>query len=257
MIDSHAHLNDEAFLNDYKEVIENAMNEGLCGLIIPGWDIPSSIRAIEIASLFDNVYAAIGIHPENLDGYELKDIQKIKELASNPKVKCIGEIGLDYHWTKETMEKQKEFLKAQLHLAYELHLPVEIHLRDATEDFMYIIKEFWINHGKEPILGIMHSYSGSVETMKELLKMGLYISLSGPVTFKNARINKEVAKAVPLDRLLTETDSPYLTPSPYRGKRNEPRYVRMTLNEIASLKDEDVMVVEKITEDNFKKIFSI
>ncbi len=257
MIDSHAHLNDDKFNNRIEEVILNAKHAGIKNIVIPGWDIESSKKAIEIAHRFDGVYAAIGIHPENVhdakDGY----LDILRELSKDEKVVCIGEIGMDYHYTKETEAIQKKILVEQLDLAEELNLPVEIHLRDATGDFMDIIRKYVKSHKKRDNIGIMHSYSESKEIMEELVSYGFYISLSGPVTYKNARVQKEVAKAVPLDKLLTETDSPYLPPVPLRGTINEPKNIEYIVKEIASLKGVSDSEVISATETNFNKIFHI
>ncbi|MCR5741967.1 MAG: TatD family hydrolase [Gammaproteobacteria bacterium] len=257
MIDSHAHINDEIFNNRIEEVVLNAKNAGIKNIVIPGWDIESSKKAIEIANKYEGVYAAIGIHPENV--YDAKDgyLDTLRELSKDKKVVCIGEIGMDYHYTKETKDIQKKILIEQLDLAEELNLPVEIHLRDAAGDFMDIIREYIKSHKKRDNIGIMHSYSESKEIMEELVSYGFYISLSGPVTYKNARVQKEVAKAVPLDKLLTETDSPYLPPVPFRGTINEPKNVLYIVKEIASLKGISEDEVIKESETNFNKIFNI
>ena len=254
MVDSHAHINDDRLYPIYNEVIERAKENNVNKIIIPGWDIASSKKAIEIAEHFPFVYAAVGVHPENV--YDAKDgyLDILRELAKHPKVLCIGEIGLDYHYTKETMDIQKKILIEQLSLAEDLNLPVEIHLRDATGDFMDIIRNYLKTH---KIRAVMHSYSESKEIMEELLSYGFYISLSGPVTYKNARIQKEVASSVPLDRLLTETDSPYLSPVPLRGTMNEPKNIPYILKEIALLKGLNETIIEEITEKNFNKVFGI
>lgn len=257
MVDSHAHINDEILYSRYDEVIKDAKEAGVNRIIIPGWDIESSIKAIEIASHYDFVFAAVGIHPENIDNLSLDDINKIKELAKNKNVVCIGEIGMDYHYTKENSELQKEFFIKQLELAEELNLPVEIHLRDCAGDFMNLIRDYIKKHGKRENIGVMHSYSESVEIMEELISYGFYISLSGPVTFKNARVQKEVGTKVRLDRLLTETDSPYLSPHPLRGTINEPKNIPLIVDEISSLKGLEKTIIEKAIEDNFNKVFNI
>ena len=257
MIDSHAHINDEILYTRYDEIIRDAKDAGVNKIIIPGWDVESSIKAIEIAKKYDGVYAAVGIHPENIDSCSLGDINKIKELAKDDKVICIGEIGMDYHYTKENSELQKEFFIRQLDLAKELNLPVEIHLRDCVGDFMDLIRNYIKTRGKRENIGVMHSFSESVEIMNELISYGFYISLSGPVTFKNARVQKEVAKAVRLDRLLTETDSPYLSPHPLRGTINEPKNIPLIVKEISSLKEIDESIIEKAIEDNFDRVFNL
>lgn len=257
MIDSHAHINDEILYTRYDEIIRDAKETGVNKIIIPGWDINSSIKAIEIAHKYDGVYAAVGIHPENIDNISLDEINKIKELAKDEKVVCIGEIGMDYHYTKENSELQKEFFIKQLDLARELNLPVEIHLRDCVGDFMDLIRNYIKTRGKRENIGVMHSFSESKEIMEELVSYGFYISLSGPITFKNARVQKEVAKAVRLDRLLTETDSPYLSPHPLRGTINEPKNIPLIVKEISSLKEIDESIIEKATEDNFNRVFNL
>ena len=255
MIDSHAHLNDNAFISDFKEVIKRAKENGVKTILIPGWDIQSSINAISIANEFENVYAAIGIHPENLDNLDPNYLLVLEELTKSPKVIAIGEIGLDYHYTKENVDKQIDVFKAQLHLACKLNLPVVIHSRDCTSDMLHTLKEFVKEVGFNERIGVMHSYSGSKESMTEFLKLGLYISFSGPVTYKNAPINKENATLCPLDKILVETDSPYLTPMPYRGKRNEPSYVIYTAQEIANLKGIDIEELDRFTTNNFNNLF--
>ena len=257
IVDSHAHLNDDVLINDI-ENIKNNMNEfGVSMVLIPGWDIKSSIDAINISNNFDGFYAAIGIHPENIDGLELDDIDKIKDLSKNNKVIAIGEIGLDYHYTKDNKEQQILFFKKQLSLALELDLPVVIHMRDCTEDLLNVVKEFKKENNLYKIRGIMHSFSGSIETMNEFLKLGFYISFSGPVTFKNARQQKECAINCPMDRILVETDSPYLTPEPFRGKRNEPKNVYFTLKYISELRGESIDSLADATTNNFKKLFRL
>ena len=257
IIDSHAHLNDKALIDDLDNIIKNMDELGVSHVLIPGWDIDSSIDAIRLSNEYDRFYAAIGIHPENIDGLTLEDISKIKELSKNKKVIAIGEIGLDYHYTKENKELQFEFFKKQLSLALELDLPVVIHMRDCTEDLLNIVKEFVKENKLSSMRGIMHSYSGSVETMKEFLKLGFYISFSGPVTFNNARTQKECATICPLDRLLVETDSPYLTPVPYRGKRNEPKNTYYTLKYISELRNEPFDKMVQSTTNNFKTLFRL
>ena len=254
MIDSHAHLNDEKLYENYKEIIKSARDNGVSRIVIPGWDLSSSRLAVKIANEFDGIYAAVGIQPENVLESKLSDIEELRVLAKDPKVVCIGEIGLDYHYTTETKDLEKEFFTRQLLLAEELNLPVEIHLRDATGDFMDIMRNFVKTH---KIKVIMHSFSESKEIMEELVRYGFYISLSGPVTFKNARVQKEVATFVPVDKLLTETDSPYMAPVPLRGTVNEPKNIPYILEEIANLKNMDKNELEKIIENNFNRVFNL
>ena len=254
MIDSHAHLNDDKLYENYIDIINRAKDAGVTKIVIPGWNLESSKLALKIAKEIDGVYAAVGIQPENVLESSFSDLDEFRVLAKDPKVVAIGEIGLDYHYTTETKELEKEFFLKQLLLAEELNLPVEVHLRDATGDFMNIMRDF-IKHHKVTV--IMHSFSESKEIMEELVRYGFYISLSGPVTFKNARVQKEVAEAVPVNLLLTETDSPYMAPVPLRGTINEPKNIPYILEEIASLKGMDKKELEKIIDNNFNRVFNL
>ena len=257
MIDSHAHINDDAFINDYDEVIKRAKESGISYILIPGWDIESSKKAIKIAEKYDGVYAAIGIHPENIDNLDINYLSILEELSKNPKVKAIGEIGLDYHYRVDNKHLQTEVLTSQLKLASKLKLPVVIHSRDCTEDMLHTLKAHVKSCGFNDKVGVMHSYSGSKETMNEYLKLGFYISFSGPVTFKNAPINKENALLCPLNKMLVETDSPYMTPEPYRGKRNEPAFVNYVIDQIAALKEKDRDMLSNSLLSNFIYLFNI
>ena len=255
IIDSHAHLNDEKIINDITNIISRMKANGVLRVLVPGWDKESSKLSVKLSNEYDEIYGAVGIHPENVEGIELSDLDEIKELTKNKKIVAIGEVGLDYHWTAETKDKQKEFFIKQIALSYELNLPLVIHLRDATEDCINILKENIKIYGKRENMGVMHSFSGSVETMNECLKMGFYISFSGPVTYKNARTIKEAALTCPMDRILVETDSPYLPPVPLRGTINEPKNVVYILNEIANIKGIDVKTLEEETTKNFNRLF--
>ena len=258
IIDSHAHLNDERFIGHTDEIINRAKELGVDKFLIPSWDIESSKVAIDIANEYDDVYAAVSIHAQDVGPFTLDDLDRIKELAkSSKKVIAIGETGLDYHYGKEDSDKQKEFFIKQLDIARELDLPVIIHLRDAASDFINTIKEYMKDRNIKQMNGVMHSYSESCETMKVLLKYGFYISFSGPVTFKNARVQKECALNCPLDRMLVETDSPYLSPEPFRGTTNEPRNVYYTLKYIAELSGMDISDLAEITTNNFMRLFNL
>ena len=255
MIDSHCHLNDDTLYQDIDNVINRAKNEGVELFFVIGWDLESSIKAIEIANKYECVYAAIGIHPTDVLKMKDGDIEKIKELAiNNKKVKAIGEIGLDFYWTKEEKDRetQRKYFIEQLKLADSLSLPVVIHSRDANQETLDILKKY------TPIKkGVMHCYSGGPGLVDEYLKIGFYLSFGGPVTFKNAESPKQAAAKVPLNRILIETDSPYLTPHPYRGKTNEPMYVKLVRNEIASLKGISEQDLDTITTENFKELFHV
>ncbi|KMY46171.1 hydrolase TatD [Bacillus sp. FJAT-27916] len=253
LFDTHVHLNDDQFDEDLEEVIERARENGVERVVVVGFDEKTIKRAIELIDTYDFMYAAIGWHP--VDAIDLTDsyLEWIEELTAHPKVVAIGEIGLDYHWDKSPKDVQQVVFRRQIQLAKKLNLPIIIHNREATEDVVTILEE----EGAAEVGGIMHCFSGSPETAKRCLDMNFYISLGGPVTFKNAIKPKEVAKAVPLDRLLIETDCPYLAPHPYRGKRNEPSYVRLVAEQIADLKEVSFEEVAKATTENANRLFKI
>ncbi|MFV0424697.1 MAG: TatD family hydrolase [Bacilli bacterium] len=250
LTDSHAHLNDKQFENDLDEIVKKAKKNGVGYIIVNGYDLESSMKAIEIANTYENIYATVGIHPLDIDKFSESTIAELRTLAASDKVVAIGEIGLDYHYDKSKKEEQKEIFKLQLALAKELELPVTIHTRESINDTYDILK---VTNN----FGVMHCYSGSVEMAQKFIDIGYYISLAGPVTFKNAIVPKEVAKAVPLSRLLVETDCPYLTPHPNRGKRNDPSYVRLVVKEIAELRGIDIKEIESVTSTNVAELFKL
>lgn len=253
LFDTHAHLNAEQFESDLSEVIERAQKEGVGSMVIVGFDRPTINRAMELVNQYDFMYACVGWHPVDAIDMTDEDLVWIEELSNHPKVVAIGEMGLDYHWDKSPKEVQKDVFRKQIRLAKKVNLPIVIHNREATADIVEILRE----EGAEEVGGIMHCFSGSVEVAKECLQMNFYISLGGPVTFKNAKKPKEVAEAVPLDKLLIETDCPYLAPHPYRGKRNEPSYVKLVAEQIAEIKGVSYEEVALKTTANAKKIFGI
>lgn len=253
LFDTHVHLNDNQFEDDLEEVIERARLNGVERMVVVGFDEKTIKRAMELIDTYDFMYAAIGWHP--VDAIDLTDsyLDWIEELTAHPKVVAIGEIGLDYHWDKSPKDIQQAVFRRQIQLAKKLDLPIIIHNREATEDVVAILEE----EGAAEVGGIMHCFSGSPETAKRCLEMNFYISLGGPVTFKNAVKPKEVAKEVPLDRLLIETDCPYLAPHPYRGKRNEPSYVKLVAEQIADLKEISFDEVARATMENANRLFRI
>ena len=253
-LDSHCHLNDEAFVDDLEKVIEDAKSNGVTAMMVIGYDIVSSQRALEIASAHEGVYAAIGIHPENFEGLDFSCLEEIRDMAKNPKVIAIGEIGLDYHWYKEESHRaeQKKWLIKQIELANELGLPASIHARECLGDMYALLKE----HPLEK-RGVLHCYSGSKEMLLEFAKLGYYFGFDGPITYKNAVEPKECVKLCPLDRILTETDCPYLTPVPYRGKRNMPQYIPFIAKQIAELKGIDEAEIQKAVWNNFESLFHV
>ncbi|WP_029688114.1 TatD family hydrolase [Thermoanaerobacter sp. A7A] len=251
LVDSHAHLEDEKYDRDREKVIEECKKD-LTFLINVGSNLLTSKQSIELAHSYDFIYASVGIHPHDAQR-EFDKVEEIERLALQEKVVAIGEIGLDYYYDDPPKEFQKEIFIKQIRLAKKLNLPIIIHDRDAHGDILDILKQEWT----KDLIGVFHSYSGSVEMAFQVIEMNFYISLGGPVTFKNAKKPKEVAKAVPIEKLLIETDSPYLTPEPYRGKRNTPVYVKFVAEKIAELRDMSCDEVCRITAENAMKLFNI
>ena len=254
IFDTHCHLNDEKLLPRVDEVIASAKEIGVNLFLVIGWDKESSICAVKLAEQYDSVYAAIGFHPENIFDATEDDFNETMKYINHPKVVAVGEIGLDYYWTKDPLKRelQKEWFIKQIDFANEHHKPISIHSRDAFADSLAILKEH------RPLYsGVMHCYSGSVESLQDVLDLGLYIGLDGPITFLNAKTPKEVCEIVPLDRLLTETDSPYLSPHPLRGTVNEPKNLGWIVNEIANLKGLSRKHVMDVTYNNGLKLFGI
>ena len=252
LFDTHAHYDDGAFEADRRELLA-AMPEHNVGLIVnPGCTVDSSRAAVALAAEFPHVYAAVGIHPENCGDFVPQQMEEIRALAKGDKVVAIGEIGLDYYWPENPpRELQQQVLRAHMALAEELGLPVIIHDREAHADCLTIVREF------PAVTGVFHCFSGSVEMARELLKLGWMLSFNGAITFKNARKAPEVVAAVPMDRLMIETDAPYLTPVPFRGKRNDSTYVHLVAEKIAQIKGVDPAEAERITWENGKRFFGI
>lgn len=253
LIDTHAHLNDEQFDLDREEVINRAREANLEHIINIGYDKTTIESTIKMINQYDFIYGAIGFHPNNAHEMNEKDLVWLEELTKHPKVLAIGEIGLDYYWDFCPKDVQQQVFRVQIQLAKKLNLPIIIHDRDAHHDICQILRE----ERAVEVGGIMHSFSGSIEMAVECIDMGFYISFSGPLTFKNAKKPKEVVKNIPLDRILIETDSPYLTPEPFRGKRNESAYVKYVAEMIAELRGLTVKEIEQITTANAKRIFNL
>jgi TatD DNase family protein len=252
IFDTHAHYDDEQFDAD-RDALLASMPESGVGLIVdPGCDLPSSRRAIALAERFPHVYAAVGYHPENCAPYTDADLDVLRELAKHPKVVAIGEIGLDYYWEENPpREFQQTVFRRQLALAQELDLPVIVHDREAHADSLAIVREF------PAVRGVFHCFSGSVEMARELWKLGWYVGFDGPVTYKNARKTVEVALEAPPDRILLETDSPYMAPVPVRGTRNDSRNVRYIAEKIAQLRGMETDALIALTAENGKRLFNI
>ncbi|MBQ2960238.1 MAG: TatD family hydrolase [Oscillospiraceae bacterium] len=249
--DTHAHYDDRAFDNDRDELLSSLPSKGVELVVLPGCDVSSSMHALQIAERYDYIYAAAGIHPGELAGFKSGDIEKIRCMASQEKCVAIGEIGLDYYWDDSRKAEQKELFINQLELALELDLPVIIHDREAHADTMEILFRY-------PMLrGVLHCFSGSKEMAQELLKRGWYLGFDGPVTYKNAKKALEVLEICPLDRILIETDSPYLSPVPMRGKRNDSGNLSYVAAKIAEIKGYTAEDVARISKENGKRLFNI
>ena len=250
IFDTHSHYDDERFDDDRELLLSSLPQKGVTNVVSCGCDINSSKANQRLANKYDYYYFAAGFHPENLEGFTLDDLSDIKSIAEDEKCVAIGEIGLDYHWMSSTKEKQKEFFAAQLELANELNMPVIVHDREAHGDTLEILKEY------KP-QGVMHCFSGSAEMAKEIIKLGMYIGLNGVVTFKNARKSLEVVKEIPLDKLLLETDCPYLAPEPYRGKRNDSSYIPFIAERIGGVLKMSAQEILTITDNNAKKLYNL
>lgn len=253
IIDSHVHLDDKRFNRDRDLLIKSLEKNGVELAINIGADLKTSIASASLADKYENIYAAVGVHPHSAKEMDESTIEILRSFASREKVVAIGEIGLDFFRDLSPRDVQRKWFKEQIKLAKEVNLPIVVHSRDSDQEVFDILKE--AQDGS--LRGVFHCFSGSVEMARELIKLGFYISLAGPVTFKNARVPKEVAKAVPLDKLLIETDSPYLTPEPYRGKRNEPIFTKYVAAEIAELRGISYEELAKATNRNTKRLFGI
>lgn len=248
LTDTHVHLNSDQLYTEVEAFINAAKAVHVERFFVIGYDYDSSLRAIEIADRFPNVYAVIGVHPT-----EVEKSRAIDELIQHSKVVGIGEVGLDYYWDSVPRERQKTEFARQIKLAFDHQLPIVIHMRDATQDTLDVLranKQFLTK-------GIMHCYSGSVENVHDFIELGFYISLGGPVTFVNAKTPKDVARIVPSERLLIETDSPYLAPHPFRGKQNSPALLPLIAKEIAMIRLQSVESIAELTTQNSKDLFGV
>lgn len=253
LFDTHVHLNARQFKEDRKEIIERAFDAGVNYMTVVGFDEETIELAMEIAESYETIYAAVGWHPVDAIHYRDKHLDLLEKLSEHPKVVALGEMGLDYYWDTSPPEIQEEVFRQQIRLAKKVNKPIIIHNREATDDLIRILQE----EDAKDVGGIMHCYSGTAEQLQPCLEMNFYISLAGPVTFKNAKELKEVAKLIPLDRLLIETDAPYLAPHPYRGKRNEPSYVTKVAAEIARVREMDYDTICQITTENALNVYRI
>lgn len=247
---THTHLNSDELYFQRDVFIKNALDNNIEYIVVAGYDLPSSIRAVQIAQEYPFIYATVGISPNDCKDITDADLKEIEVLLQNPRVVALGEIGLDYYWDEVPHDEQKDIFTKQISIAKKYDKPVVIHARDAYEDTYDILKQ-------AAHRGIMHCYSGSVEMAKRYIDIGFEISLAGPVTFKNAKTPKDVARIIGIDHLMIETDCPYLTPHPFRGKLNEPANVVYIAQEIAKLKNMEIEDVARITTFNAKELFGI
>lgn len=253
LFDTHTHVNIDQFDEDREEVIERAREAGVNQMVVVGFDNETIDGAMALAESYDFIYAAVGWHPVDAIDATEEDFRRLEQLSNHPKVVALGEMGLDYHWDKSPKDVQIEVFKKQIDLAKRVNMPIIIHNREATDDIISVLKE----ENAAEVGGIMHCFSAGLEEARQCLDMNFYISFGGPVTFKNAKLPKEVAKEVPLERLLVETDCPFLSPHPYRGKRNEPARVKLVAEKVAELKEMEFEQLARITSDNARRLFGI
>jgi TatD DNase family protein len=270
LTDTHCHLDSEAFDADRETVIERALHAGVARMLIPGLHLESSARAVQLAEAHPVLFAAVGIHPSEAERWNTSSLNALRALARHPKVRAIGEIGLDYFWVHDPalQARQRQVLQAQLSLAAELDMPVVIHCREQSDaedgpcarDLLSLFEQWLHVEGGQVRTslspGVLHSFSGSLATALRAIELGFYIGVTGPVTYKNATSRRDTLSALPLDRLLIETDAPYLAPHPFRGKRNEPAYVTHIADKIADIQSRTPQEVAAVTGDNAVRLFS-
>ena len=253
LIDSHAHLNDNRYRDDLGKVLLRARDAGISAIVNVGFDLDSARHSVALSDRFDCIFAAVGIHPHDAAGQPDDYLQKLKSFAGHKKVVAVGEMGLDFFRNLSLPHIQEKIFREQIRLARELSLPIIVHDREAHRQVLAILKE----ERAGEVGGVMHCFSGDAAFARECLNLGFYISLAGPVTYKNQGSLTEVARIVPLDRLLLETDAPYLPPHPFRGQRNEPAYVLYTARQVAKLRGVDVQTVASATTDNAVRLFNL
>jgi TatD DNase family protein len=254
LIDTHCHLDFDRFFDDRDAVVQRAFEAGVTRIIVPAIDLQNCPTVLQLADQYPGVYAAIGVHPNSTAGWQDSWIGELRELARHEKVVAIGEIGLDYYWDKSPKATQHRALSLQLQLATELNLPVIIHNREASDDVIHLLTESPLQGREAP--GVLHSFSGSWQTAVSALSLGYYLGFTGPVTFKKAGELREQVARVPIDRLLVETDAPFLTPHPHRGKRNEPAYVTYVAEQIAAVRGLATAVLAQHSTTNALRLFS-
>lgn len=253
LFDSHCHLNDDLLYQKIDSVLDDARNNDVRWILCIGYDLVGNARAIELAERYPYVYASVGFHPENAHTIHEEDWKILEDQLHHPKVVAIGECGLDYYWDKTHIKEQIEVFTRQIRLAEETEKPIIVHMRDATEDTYRLLSQV----KKLEQTGVMHCYSGSVESMEQFVRLNMNISFAGPITFKNAKTPKEVAWKVPESRLMIETDSPYLTPHPFRGKENGPQYLKYICQSLSEIKGKTYERIAEITMENTARLFHI
>ena len=268
LTDTHCHLDFNKFDEDRDSVIQRALEAGIERILIPGLDLESSRSALKLAESQPNIYAAVGFHPTDLENFSEKAFEEVRELVNHPKVVAMGEIGIDYYWVKEPEKRafQREILKRQLAFALTVSKPVVIHMREendawfgpASADLLEILSEWCSNLQNHPLAekpGVLHSFNGNLETAQKAIDLNFYIGVTGPVTYKNAEEKRQIIRQLPLERLLIETDAPFLTPVPHRGKRNEPAFVAYIADKIAEIHMTTREQVAEVTSMNAAHLF--
>ena len=251
LFDTHAHMDDRAFREDRDALIESLPEKGVGLVMTPGCSLESSRNAVALAEKYPHVYAAVGSHPDVADEVNETVLEEYRKLCKLPKVKAIGEIGIDYHYEDIPRDLQLKAFRMQMELAREVKLPVIVHEREAHEDGMAVVREF------PDVTGVFHCYSGSAEMARQLVDLGWYIGFTGVLTFKNARKAIETAASIPLDRIVLETDCPYMAPEPFRGKRNDPGYIYRMAEKLAEVRGLSVEEIQAITTENGKRLYRI
>lgn len=253
IFDTHAHYDDEAFGNDREQVLESLRENKVAYVVNVGATMEGARESVRLSSRYPFVYAAAGIHPDEVGCLNDETMEELRGLCRMEKTVAVGEIGLDYHWNREPKQVQKRWFMEQLHLAKEVDLPINVHSRDAAQDTMEVIRA---EHAGATG-GVIHCYSGSVEMAREYVRMGYYLGIGGVITFKNARVLKEVVREIPLEHLVTETDCPYLAPEPHRGSRNDSRNLSFVLEAIARIKEIPLQQAEEILFENARKLYRL
>lgn len=259
MIDTHCHISFDAYDDDRADVLQRAKDVGVTRIIHPATDLDDSREGIRLAAAYDGIYVAVGIHPNSTANFQAEQIEQIEKMASAPRVVAIGEIGLDYYWDKSPKDLQEKAFKSQLELAAQLEMPVIIHNREASHDIMPIL-ETWAQNIPKSLqgrAGVLHSFSASADIAKRAIDAGFYLGFTGPITFKKSDELRRIAAIVPINRIVVETDGPFLTPHPYRGKRNEPSHIPLIVERLAGLHQISIEQMAQHTTSNAEKLFNL